>query len=141
MSEKDNKDYKPKRQGDSPPNDRQRPSKPRLPTSSKGSEVIIHRPKGASQRSGHQHAVPKDSSWRVADPHSPSTRAKPQSKTAVLSEAEIVRDRLNKAGVLATNLGVPPNLARVSDEELRNSGDMPPWARPSEVLVSEDRGD
>ena len=51
-----------------------------------------------------------------------------------------VRTKLMRAGVLATDLGIPHNLAPVSDEELELTGDMRPGARSSEALVDEDRG-
>ena len=45
-----------------------------------------------------------------------------------------------RAGVLATDLGIPHDLVPVSDEELELTGDMRPGAGPSEALVNEDRG-
>ena len=52
----------------------------------------------------------------------------------------LVRAKLMKAGVLATDLGIPHDLAPVSDEELELTGDMRSGARSSEALVDEDRG-
>lgn len=56
------------------------------------------------------------------------------------SARETVRAKLMKAGVLATDLGIPHDTIPVSDEELERTGDMRPGARPSEALVDEDRG-
>ena len=51
-----------------------------------------------------------------------------------------IRAKLMRAGVLATDLGIPHDLAPVSDDELELTGDMRLGARSSEALVDEDRG-
>jgi hypothetical protein len=55
-------------------------------------------------------------------------------------EGDPLLAKLRAAGVLATNLGVPPDVEYMSDEELELTGDMRPGARPSEELIDEDRG-
>ena len=60
---------------------------------------------------------------------------------ASASVRETVRAKLMKASVLATDLGVPSDIAPVvSDDELELMGDLRPGARSSEALVDEDRG-
>jgi hypothetical protein len=51
-----------------------------------------------------------------------------------------VHQKLKAAGVLATNLGIPPNLKRLTDEEIEKLGVQRPGARPSEEWIKEDRG-
>jgi hypothetical protein len=53
---------------------------------------------------------------------------------------DLAREKLQAAGLLATDLGIPNNLESVTDDELEQLGQMTPDARPSEQLVSVDRG-
>jgi hypothetical protein len=50
------------------------------------------------------------------------------------------REKLAKAGILATDLGIPEDTTPASDEELERWGEMRPGARSSEDLLNEERG-
>ena len=56
---------------------------------------------------------------------------------------EAARAKLLAAGKLAlpADMGIPDDLEYISDEELEELGHMAPGSRPSEDLVSEDRGE
>ena len=53
---------------------------------------------------------------------------------------EAARIKLAAAGYLSTNIRAPEGTIPLSDEEIARIGRLPPGARPSEELVSEDRG-
>ena len=53
---------------------------------------------------------------------------------------DAARAKLSQAGVLATDLVFPADLAPVSDAELEQLGRLRPGARPSEDIIAEDRG-
>lgn len=52
---------------------------------------------------------------------------------------EAARIKLAAAGYLST-IHAPPDAVALSDEEIARIGRLPPGARPSEELISEDRG-
>lgn len=56
-----------------------------------------------------------------------------------LSRAE-VRARLLEAGILVTDLGIPENIRRVSDEEIQRAGQLAPGARSSDEIIHTERG-
>jgi hypothetical protein len=60
-------------------------------------------------------------------------------KAARSLDRDAARAKLQAAGLLATELGIPDNLEPVPDDELEHLGQMKPDARPSEQLVDEDR--
>lgn len=137
MSDNDKKEIKSGGDEVPPPKGREVSPKGNDPHPPKDKEVNIHPASGTAQRSVPP-SVRQSDSWAVSNPtHSRAMAAsKPQR-----SERDVVRDKLRQAGVLATNLGVPRNVAPISDEELERVGNLPPGARSSEDLVSEDRGD
>ena len=58
----------------------------------------------------------------------------------IRKERRAAREKLAQAGILATDLGIPEDIAPVSDEELERWGEMRPGARSSEDLLNEERG-
>jgi hypothetical protein len=62
------------------------------------------------------------------------------SASAMDTPREIARRKLQMAGILATDLGIPDDLAAPSEVELETMGHMTQDARPSEELINEDRG-
>ena len=58
------------------------------------------------------------------------------------TERERVRAQLMAAGILVKpeDMGIPPDLEYVSDEELIELGRLPPGAPTSDQLIDEDRG-
>jgi hypothetical protein len=62
------------------------------------------------------------------------------SESAIDTPREIARRKLQAAGILATDLGIPDDLAAPSEAELETMGYMTQDARPSEKLINEDRG-
>ena len=62
-------------------------------------------------------------------------------QTAPVNPArEAARIKLAAAGFLSTNIRAPEGTIPLSDEEIARIGRLPPGARPSEELISEDRG-
>lgn len=53
---------------------------------------------------------------------------------------EAIRAKLQAAGILATNLGIPEGIKRVSDEEIARIGHLEPGAKSSDEMLREDRG-
>jgi hypothetical protein len=70
-------------------------------------------------------------------PRIKAKRAQPAHQPSALEEAKA---KLRAAGLLATEFAIPDDALVVSDEELEQLGQMTPGARPSEELVSDDRG-
>jgi hypothetical protein len=55
-------------------------------------------------------------------------------------ERDTVRAKLLAANFLTTDIHVPEEAVALSAEDIADLGRLPPDARPSEVLVDEDRG-
>ncbi len=66
-------------------------------------------------------------------------RSSDQSQKTETARAE-VGAKLLAAGFLSTSLHAPAGATSLSDEELARVGRLAPGARPSEVLIDEDRG-
>lgn len=55
-------------------------------------------------------------------------------------ETIAAREKLAQAGLLSIELGIPEDIAPVSEEELEQLGKMSPEARSSEDLLNDERG-
>jgi len=65
------------------------------------------------------------------------------SVTDPTSPREIARAQLMAAGVLVLpeEMGIPDDVSPLNLEERLDIGKLPSWARPSEELIDEDRGE
>ncbi|MEO8396329.1 MAG: hypothetical protein ABI700_25275 [Chloroflexota bacterium] len=108
-------------------------------SNNRGSEWTIHNPRDQAATPKPGQAAGRNGQYVPVSPSSVAARNTTQQRRSV-SSRDAVREKLLSAGVLATDLGIPHDLAAVSDEELERTGDMLPGARPSEALVDEDRG-
>ena len=87
-----------------------------------------------------KHVVRTRDQWATPASQLPTTTEYLASVRKPLPATVAAREKLAQAGILATDLGIPEDIAPVSDEALERWGEMRPGARSSEELLNEDRG-